>query len=102
MAVESDADRAAFLGDFNDQATYTPSGGSPATISGIFDNGFAAGSEASGLGVASSRPQWHCRAADVAADPVGGALAFNSVTYTIVEAEPDGTGMTMLFLEDQS
>ena len=39
MAVEGDTERAVFLStdDFGQSATYTPSGGSGSSISGIFD-----------------------------------------------------------------
>ena len=42
MAVESAADRAIFFNvdDFGTAASYTPSGGSAATVNGIFDNDF--------------------------------------------------------------
>ena len=41
MAIESDTERAVFLAtsDFAQAATYTPSGGSGASINGVFDNG---------------------------------------------------------------
>ena len=41
MAVESAADRLAMLADFGQSITYTAQGGSPSTITGIFDNDYA-------------------------------------------------------------
>ena len=38
MAVETNDDRTALLADFGVSATYTPTGGSASTITGIFDN----------------------------------------------------------------
>ena len=37
MAVETDVERAIMLADFGESVTYTPSGGSASTITGIFD-----------------------------------------------------------------
>ena len=103
MSVESAADRAVFLADFNAAAVYTPSGGVAVSIAGVFDAPFEAAGDALGaVGVSSSRPQWMCRTADLTGTIVGGTLAFGGTTYTIVEHEPDGTGMSVLFLEEQS
>ena len=58
MAVESAADRAIFLDvdDFGTAATYTPSGGSAATVNGIFDNDFVEVDAGGGVGVRFSSP----------------------------------------------
>lgn len=104
MPVESDADRLAFLADFDDPATYTPEGGSAVSLKGIFDaeHEVAAEFDGPGGGVSSSRPQFVCRTADVAANPVGGRLVVGTTAYTIVDHWPDGTGMSTLILEKQT
>ena len=68
------------------------------TITGIFDDAH----ELAALGMAmqaAAGPQFLCRAADVAADPVGKSLVVNGITYSIAEHQPDGTGMTTLILK---
>lgn len=100
MPVESPADRLAFLTDFNESATYTPTVGDAFALQGIFDVPFdLAGDDGVGPGVASGAPQFHCRAIDLPAHPVGDALAFGGTSYVVRRAEPDGTGMTILYLE---
>ena len=103
MPVESDADRLAFLGDWNDPASYTPAGGSATDLPGVFDEPFDLAMDGGGgPGIGSSLPQFQCRTSDVASDPTGDTLVVDGVTYRIARHEPDGTGMTILFLEQTS
>tara|TARA_Y100000004_G_C8647879_1_gene299828 strand:- start:64 stop:375 length:312 start_codon:yes stop_codon:yes gene_type:complete len=101
MAVESAADRAIFLDvdDFGTAASYTPGGGSAATVNGIFDNDFIEVDAGGGVGVALQQPRFHCRTADVSSAAEGDALVVSGVNYTIRIVQDDGTGMTMLVLE---
>lgn len=64
-------------------------------ISGIFDNGSDAGLNNMMLG---SNPTFTCKTAD-ASSPRGKTLIVDSVSYTVREAKPDGTGITVLELE---
>lgn len=102
MPVETAADRLVFLGDFNDPATYTPQGGTAKDLPGIFDQPFELAADSGlGPGVASDLPQFQCRTADLPASPVDDVLVFDGITYRVARHEADGTGMTMLFLEEQ-
>lgn len=108
MAVESAADRLAFLSpdDFGVTATYVPAHqGATALINGIFDNEYVEvdmGGEAS---VASRQPVFICRTADIAATSGGGEegdwLIIDEVSYKARDFKPDGTGMTVIVLEEQ-
>lgn len=40
-----------------------------------------------------------CKSADVSGTKTGDALVFDGVKYTIIDAQPDGTGITRLVLE---
>lgn len=95
MAIESDADRAVFVDadDFGVAATY-----GAYTVDVIFDAGYQ---EIAGL--AGAPPQAQLRNADVttASIVVGGTIVINSTSYTVRVMEPDGTGMTILRLEEQ-
>lgn len=50
-------------------------------------------------GMATSQPMLTVATADVPANPVGKAAVVGSTTYTIVEHQPDGTGVSRLMLE---
>lgn len=101
MAVESATDRAVFvdIDDFGTAATYTPSGGSAATVNGIFDNEFIEVDAGGGVGVALNQPRFHCRTADVSSAAEGDAITISGVAYTVRIVQDDGTGMTVLILE---
>lgn len=89
-------------GDFAVSASFTPRGGDVATaIKGIFDKEYIAVGDGAEVGVASTQPMFQTASANLT-DPRGGTLVVNSVTYEIVEAKQDGTGVTILVLEDQS
>lgn len=69
------------------------------TVNGIFDNEYfeiGVGTP----GAEGSQPSFFCRAADVAAAAQGDTLLINSVTYTVVSVQPDGTGFTRLVLRE--
>ena len=101
MAIESDTERAVFLStsDFGQAATYTPSGGSGASISGVYDAGDGLVDLGGRVGVTSADPSFHCRTSDVSSAAEGDALVTGSSNYTIREVINDGTGMTALMLE---
>lgn len=49
-------------------------------------------------GMANSRPQARCLAADVAAMSPGASVSIESIAYTVQAIEPDGLGMATLIL----
>ncbi|WP_294344695.1 hypothetical protein [Prosthecochloris sp.] len=75
-----------------------------AAIDVIFDNEYYAvpGEE---VDVESSQPAAHCKSSDVASAVIGDALTINdgdhAGDYTIINVRPDGTGVTILALEEQ-
>ena len=91
VSLESDADRAEFLNtdDFGVTATYQET-----SINGIFDYQFV---EISGL--EGSRPTFLTTADNVPDDPHNNTIVIESINYTIVGHQPDGTGMILLILE---
>lgn len=106
MPVETTADRASMLSadEFGVTATFTHAGGSPAAITGIFDNDWLDLDLEGEVGVSSRSPRFLCRSADL--DAAGGAndgdsLVVAGVTYRIRIVKPDGTGVTELKLEKQ-
>lgn len=101
MAVESAADRLIFLDvdDFGTTASYTVQGGSPANITGIFDNEFIEVDAGGNVGVAVQQPRFLCRTSDVSSATEGDTITINAVNYNIRIVQDDGTGMTTLILE---
>jgi len=102
MAVETATERAIFfdVDDFGVAATYTASGGSPATVNGIFDNEFFEVEAGGTVAVAMEQPRFTCRTSDVSSAAEGDAITINSIDYTIRVVQVDGTGVTVLVLEE--
>lgn len=86
--------------DFGVEALFTPIGGVASTIQGIFDDEYIAVDSDGEVEVAGSVPMFQCRTIDVP-DAYQGTLLVNGTLYTIVEPKDDGTGLTMLMMEEQ-
>ena len=101
MAIEGDTERAIFFStsDFGDAATYTPSGGSAATVNGIFSKDYSLADLGGSISIGSNDPRFICRTTDVSSAASGDQLVVRSVTYTVRQVEDDGTGITTLILE---
>lgn len=101
MAVETATELAIFFetDDFAVTATYTPAGGSPTSIKGIFDNEFYEADAGGSVTFAIEQPRFTCASSDVASAVEGEAIVINAVSYTINVVQRDGTGVTMLILE---
>jgi hypothetical protein len=88
----------AFTEDF---ASYFVDFGVIATVDGvsargIFDNDFL-----TAMGItAGTGPVLLCSAADITSAEQGDSVTVNAVSYTITAKEPDGTGMTLLRLQE--
>lgn len=80
----------------NDFATQATLGG--AAVTGIFTDPYVIGNVGA-VGMATDRPTFVLAASDVPADPVDLPLVIGGVTYAVVDAQPDGTGVTTLLLE---
>lgn len=102
MAVETATELAVFFDadDFGVAATYTPSGGSPATVNGIFDNEFFEVEAGGEIAVAMEQPRFTCRTSDVSTAAEGDSITINSIAYTVRVVQSDGTGVTVLVLEE--
>ena len=86
--------------DFAVAATFTPDGGSPSTVNGIFDDEYF--DEVGGsVGIEGSQPRFTCKLDDLAAVEQGDALTVSGVAYEIVNVQKDGTGIVVLVLQEQ-
>lgn len=83
-------DRTPFFADFGIDATV-----GAGTVRGIFDNAYG---EAFGL-VSGTTPAFTCSTADVSDVDVGESITINAVAYSVTEVRPDGTGVTVLVLQ---
>ena len=86
-------DLTAFFADFGVSATLNGT-----AVVGVYDNGYALGA-AGMLGVASTQPTLTLPTAQVPANPVGQPVAVAGKSYLVAEHQPDGTGISRLFLE---
>ena len=94
MGIESAADRLLFLETFGESATYTPQGGAAKTIQVLYDSIYAEAEE-----VESGIPIAEARTADLTGTIDKGTLVVEAGTFTILNNEPDSTGMTILTLK---
>lgn len=94
-------------------ATYTPYGGSSSTIKVIIEQLFYEVDTVGSVGVNSSQPMAYCRTTDVPNAAKNDTLVIGAITdldgntikaettYTVVNVQPDNTGITILVLEEQ-
>ena len=101
MGVESADDILDFftVDDFADTATYTPVGGSPASVNGIFDAPQASRNATDLMDITIPSPQFVCRTADVPSAADGDEIIIRSVSYNVRVVLTDGTGVSTLILE---
>ena len=79
-------------------ATYTPTNGSPKKITILFDNEYTGMDLVAGT-VSTTGPAAYCKSADVDGVQKGDSMTVDSVSYTVQDDQPDGTGMVILILK---
>lgn len=82
-----------FFGEFGSDATLA---GVP--VRGVFDNASALGAVGFS-GMAGTQPTYTLPTASITGEAVGQTMVINAATYTVAAHEPDGTGVSRLFLE---
>lgn len=88
-------DLSAFFDDADFAGAATLAG---VSVTGIFDNGYDVGAVGSN-GMATTSPRFELPSASVPQDAVGISLVYDGQAYTVVNVQPDGTGVTVLHLE---
>lgn len=86
-----------YFTDFAVDAAFSHAGGQASIIKVIFDNDFKAVNLATGE-VESTGPQAVCKTSDVSNAVHGDTLTVGCISYYIIGIQPDGTGITILFL----
>jgi hypothetical protein len=80
---------------FGAECTYTPDGGSPVTINGVFDNAYV-----DVEGVVTLKPTLRIALDDLEAEPgKGDEVTVDEVAYRVMESREDGFGGTTLILQ---
>lgn len=84
-----------------EDVVYTPGVGAAATVRGVFDAAYIQ-VEAGNAGVSSSSPAVFLRLSDLPSDPSDDTacrVTVAATVYKVREAEPDGQGGVLLFLQ---
>lgn len=79
---------------------YTPAGGDPVSLNGIFTQDYVAVGADGNLQSESVSPAVSLRSADVPLAAQGDEARVAGVDYTVVEVHPDGFGMVTLILHE--
>lgn len=87
-----------YFSRFGRTVEYTPSGGSAREITAIFDANYVP-SYVIGIEHQNAGPRVLCKSEDVEEDVSQGAtFLIDTVTYSVIEVRPDGTGIHELIL----
>lgn len=102
MAVETATELAIFFSadDFGVTASYTPLGGDAENVKGIFDHEFYEADAGGTVGFAIEQPIFTCQTSDIPNAAEGDAITINSTDYIVRVVRDDGTGVTVLALEE--
>ena len=85
---------------FGETVTFTPNGGTPATVTGVFDAEHAYQELIGEALIETTRPIVVVRSAAFSPTPVrGDAISVRSTNYKVIEIQPDGQGDLSLILE---
>ena len=85
---------------FGETVTFTPAGGSPEAVTGIFDADHVYQELLGDTMIETTRPVMVVRDAALSQTPVrGDAISVRSVSYVVTEIQPDGQGDQVLILE---
>ena len=99
---EDAQDIAGFFSDFAIDVTLFPGMGNQKTIPGIFDAESIGITLAGGLEVTESQPQLTVLDRDVVELTQGALLKVANRNYTVADLRPDGTGITLIRLNNRS
>jgi hypothetical protein len=84
--------------DFSMSTTYTPVGGSPTTVAGVFDDEDVEVDQNDSRFIQRSA-KFTCASASVTGLVKGDAFTINAVSYTVAFFKDDGTGVVEIYME---
>jgi hypothetical protein len=100
MALESEQDLLNFFDvEAHGKTASISINGVSSSISVIFNKEYLA-IEGESVDVDGYEPVVHCRSSDVSGVDTADTITIDSVSYNIVNIQPDGTGVTVLILQD--
>lgn len=82
--------------------TFTPQGGSAASLQGVFTRDYIAAGKDGDLSVESVSPAVSVRAVDAPSLAQGDGFTIEAIDYVVVEVMPDGLGMVTALLHEAS
>ena len=97
MAFSEDLDP--LFADFGVDIRITPKVGMRYTLTGIFDIAHYEYDDVSGVGLEGRQPRLVCRSSDLHDPQHGDQVEVEGTTYRITNIQPDGTGVTELWLQ---
>jgi len=102
MVLETASDLAGYFDtDAHGTAATITIDGSGSSIDVIFNKEYFAIDPGLGMEVEGTQPVATGRSSDMTNVEIGDTITINSVTYNIINVQPDGVGTTTLILEQQ-
>ena len=95
MAVTENLD--AYFDGFGQAVSFTDSSGETVSCTAIFDNGFSA-PQIGDLVIETTDPVLTCKTSDISGIESGDSVTVESITYKVIQIQPDGTGISTVFL----
>ena len=100
FADQTESVLAACRDAFGESVSYTPAGGSLATITAVFELQGAIFDPSTGLIVRTGKPTLAVKISDLASPPARkDAVTARGVNYTVTDVDPDGHGGALLTLQ---
>lgn len=101
MAFAEDFDEFLDDEDFADEVTITPADGGPSrAFLAIFDSSFVDAATGD-MHLEANQPRLTCKQSDADALVRGDLATVKGKTYTVMQVQPDGTGMAMVLMAEQ-
>lgn len=97
-AITDDLDVIFSTSDFSEVVVYTPSGGAPTQVEGIFDDEDIEAGEGEFSQAIVSQIKFQCRTSDVPSPSENDTVKARGTTYYVANTKDDGTGITTLYL----
>lgn len=95
MAFDEDLSEFFDPDEFADTATFTPAGGSPSAVNGIYDGSYVEPF----ADVEGNAPRFTCPTASIPDVQDGDALAVRGISFKVAGVQPSGQGKTVLVLK---
>lgn len=90
------------MATLGESVTYTPQGSSPVTINGIYSDKVYEIAPGLGTQILTKKSLLEIKLSDLPVAPkAGDTVVLRTITYLVLESDPDGAGATTLHLQAQ-